>query len=723
MRVIRTVDDLQNAVLDALCPVVDRDLATRVARFIIYDEGEPTVIEEVVKRVGNHKFDKAKVEDFSETVFQLRDYKDVLKVYMNILIKCRQFENIFAFVNRLIVSHIGNESYVSKAKSYRIEERYFDRFIEIINYCGIKPDDCYEFFMAIATAGDNNVLSAWKEPLKEYSQLLKNRASDGIIYTSIEDKVVPSAFNETPSVVEEHVEVFEKPIKIYTDVQGVEEQVDEPKPVKEPRVVPIKRFANATEFETEVRDTVEVMQERMYGIRLKKYYADAGIPLKSLDGLIMTYVIDQFKTMEEVGFDNVLNSVEYVDESLGHKIAYIVYEVATLREKLLKSKWAMRLISLLADTDVLNKCFELISHNFTKNKAACTYFIDCIVRSGRREFTVLYRLLNRQKLTNKQKNYLTAAMYDLSELIDIDVELLYDEACDDFELNEKGARVFDFGRRVLEIRVTGNGEIEYYNIKTNKPARISDKVVVDDYKLKDYLTALKKGVSYQTKRLIGKYRNFQTYSVEDFENILLNNHLLRKLAEGIVWGRYNNGKLLDIFLIRDGKVVNVEGSSPAGDYVIGIAHSTELGRRAQDIANTSLLFDQLTPAEDVRKYSGSETRIVNLLEQPVDEKVFVNKLKHREYCVNDLDNRYRYSQLVRVRDKLNIVTVVDISIVSQGEEQFNKTNASVSFYRLSKLDKDVNGNFNISNASAMRLEELPQRVLSDEIGDIFESAR
>ncbi len=44
----------------------------------------------------------------------------------------RQYDNVFNFVKKIFVGQIGQIKYVSNKQAYTFDEKYFDRFVEIV---------------------------------------------------------------------------------------------------------------------------------------------------------------------------------------------------------------------------------------------------------------------------------------------------------------------------------------------------------------------------------------------------------------------------------------------------------------------------------------------------------------------------------------------------------------------------------------------------------------
>ena len=120
-------------------------------------------------------FSKDKIENFSDMLFQLKDYKYYLKVMLDLFLHGKKYNEIAYLINRTFVNHIGDAYYIS-GRNYDYSERYFDRFIEAVKYTGISYELVLDFVFYINQATQSEVCSRYLRPSKEYikSFILEN---------------------------------------------------------------------------------------------------------------------------------------------------------------------------------------------------------------------------------------------------------------------------------------------------------------------------------------------------------------------------------------------------------------------------------------------------------------------------------------------------------------------------------------------------------------------
>ena len=177
MRIIQTTNDLKNALIDSFCSSLNDIDSTKAVEFIMGDINK--INDDIIQKLQDKPLSIQACAQMAEIIMQLREYKLLLKNIVEVLLSSNNFEQICTFVNKLFVAHIGDYSYNSREKSYTLEERYFDRFVEIIKYCDIESKYFLPFFLAIFRSEASSIMYVWKEPLKEYLKLfVKNSEKD-----------------------------------------------------------------------------------------------------------------------------------------------------------------------------------------------------------------------------------------------------------------------------------------------------------------------------------------------------------------------------------------------------------------------------------------------------------------------------------------------------------------------------------------------------------------
>ena len=77
--------------------------------------------------------DTNELSTLAELIFQLNEYEPALCNFIKMLLYTKHYTGIVVFLEKLFVAHVGSCIYNSKNKEYSHKERFFDRFIEVVN--------------------------------------------------------------------------------------------------------------------------------------------------------------------------------------------------------------------------------------------------------------------------------------------------------------------------------------------------------------------------------------------------------------------------------------------------------------------------------------------------------------------------------------------------------------------------------------------------------------
>ncbi|MBQ9793228.1 MAG: hypothetical protein IJW32_05805, partial [Clostridia bacterium] len=403
MKYVRNIEDLKRYTFEFFDCFLPQNISDRMVNLFLLGIGDeqaliPTAIN-YLKEKGISENDAA---EYGEAILQLNDYKDLLKRYIELLLKAQCYEQICAFLNRIFLQQIGDAKYKSSRRAYSINERYFDRFVEITIYCNIDKTLYTPFFLAIFNAEAKSKMFDYKEPLKEYldiflkegddenfiSQLLNSDTKNGLseyankstlktlnalLQGYVDGEITNSAmikqalikhtqegFNIIETLLQDDSEDVRyratQLLLLITEDRRVKDRLkylyENTKDAKikallekECNFNALKKFGSEGEFLSYVDSNVTQIQERLYGARLKRYYEENKLDNTGISGKILTFVMDTFKSRDtDSQFIYLKEFFKYVDKDVLKALSKVVYDVAIYRERLLSSKWALRLI-------------------------------------------------------------------------------------------------------------------------------------------------------------------------------------------------------------------------------------------------------------------------------------------------------------------------------------------------------------------------------------------
>lgn len=784
MIILKTMEQLQGLVADVFKKEYQEEQANKLANFVVYGSGDSKEIFALAKEKRNAEFDKNAFGEMCQVIFQLNDYRLVLKNYIEILLAAFQFESVCSFVNRLFVANVGNFTYRSVQKQYSLSERYFDRFVEIIKYCNIADELLMPYFIDILTADGSSLCFNYKAPLKEYLKLYMQTAHEKLFAYITKEKIydcfgylleadtnktlkyllegyidgsldcvsvikayIPKYKQEAFNLLEGYChssneEVAYKAISIlllFKGDWGVDNflnSIYENNPSlkvkrivsKELEIDKFTKFASKEEYVAKVLETTPTIQERLYGLRLRRYYEDKGLT-DEFEAKSATFMMETFKTLSnELLIKYMPDYFSWAEKDTKEKIADIVFDVAWERNKLNSSKWALRLIACFGSKVLLEKMYdEIIYWLFTLKNNDSEYFFKCLALSGRAEIIDFIKYLRFNKnVDSKKVKKLEKALEIYSQVTGISIDEIDFMLTEDFGLDKEGERNFDLGRRIVRIKLDTDLEVKVFNAETGKAGRIADDVTCGDINLKQYIKAIEKEVTKQKKKFNQMFLGHMVLAFEDFERYIMNHNLLKIVAGNLLWGKYKNDRLYETFKLKNGQIKHISGSYMTDtDYSVALVHPLDLKDTVATVKNLAgeLLFGQLdVPTFDVNEFSTNAVSVDKFNGIFVGANLFITRLEKLTYKINDLGKDFYYNTLVKANERLNLLTVVEFDRVKLGEEQnFTTTVSSIRFYKLNSMPKDGK-NYMLSRGETMPFTAINHRVFSNELALIFRAA-
>ena len=250
------------------------------------------------------------------------------------------------------------------------------------------------------------------------------------------------------------------------------------------------KFNNAQEFFDFVEKATPQIQERLYGARLKRYYKNAALDNTGLNGKTLTFVMETFKNREaDTQLIYLKDFFKYVEKTTLQKLAQVVFEVAVYRQKLVSSKWALRLIAVFGDSELLNKMAEQIALwlQNKKTKETAKYFLDLLSECARDEIVEISKKLLENNTDKKQIKFLQDKIGDFCVSSHQNLEEVKDKLSNDLGFDQNGCKIINLDNRTIKAQINLDMTISLYNEKTGKSARIKDDVEYNGMPFKTYI--------------------------------------------------------------------------------------------------------------------------------------------------------------------------------------------------------------------------------------------
>lgn len=783
MKYVRNIEDLKRYTFEFFDCFLSQHLADQMVNYFLLGIGNKQELESQAANIlSQSTVSLDKIAEYGEAILQLNDYQDLLKKYTELLLKSHSFEHLCAFLNRIFLQQIGDAKYRSNRRQYSIKERYFDRFVEIVMYCHIEKSLYTPFFLAIFNSDAKSLMFDYKEPLKEYldiflkegddegfiSSLLSSDSKNGIseyanqntiktlsvlLNGYVQGEITSSAVlkqalnshrQEGLNIIEallqsDDSEVRYKATQLLVLINDERRVKDRLKYLyentrdakiktlleKECNFNSLVKFKDSQEFFDFAEKAVSQIQERLYGARLKRYYEKHNLDNTGLNGKTLTFVMETFKNREaDTQLIYLKDFFRYVDTEVLNKLAWVVFEVAVYRQKLVSSKWALRLIAVFANSQLLELMSEQIKIwlQDKKTKETAKYFLDLLSECARDEIVTISKKLLENNYDKKQIKFLQDKINDFCIASKQNVEEVKDKLSNDLGFDVNGCQLINLDNRVIKAQINLDMSISLFNNKTGKSARIKDDVYYQDMPFKKYLKNIQKQIKEQKKRLYNAFLEFRNYDIKSFEECIINNPLLNYLSQHLVWARYKKDKLAQICAFKDNKLVHLLGtmiSENFEDYTIALLQPLDAQEQKERIKEKfgQTLFNQLDfPVFNLSDYNANS--IDSLSGMFCNTKLFITRLQKLKYKVNDLDIKGHYSTLVKENKNLNLLTSVEFEKVALNLNTDSTTISKVRFFDLNKQQR-TGKTYNLNKLEAKAVNEIDPRILSNELALIF----
>lgn len=781
MKYVKSIDDFKKYSFEFFDSFLEEELSDLMVNSFLLDLGDREQLEnQAVSAIKAKGISIQEVCDYGEVILQLSDYRDLLKKFVSLLLKSEQFIPLSHFLNRIFLQKIGNVSYRSLKQDYTYKERYFDRFVEIIMYCDIEKELYMPFFFAILNSSSDSPLYFYKEPLKEYldSKLSNSKeeneingfldklktSTDGNAEYSLSKLIddftlgemdnlalIKTALQRDPAFslgIIENIMSQDKDreykcvqlLLLLSSTKAIQSRLKEIYDtttnkqikallVKELSSIVLASFNTEQEFLSFVDANVLSIQDRLYGIRLSRFYDAYNLSNVGINGKVMTFVLETFRNREATQqVEYFKDYFKFVDPYVMQSLCNIVYDISYQRKRLLSSKWAMRLISTFGSAKLLGIVFDNMEE-WLKDISLiepCQYFLDIMCSCAREEVLPYIKRLYDIAPTNKMKKFLDEKVSTFSMKKREDLEQVKDKIVDDLGFDRNGYKLVNLSHRQVLLRINPDCSITPLNVKSEKIARIRQQD--DAEELRKLVKVLEKKVKEQRKRLYSAFVEFRNYDAQSFDECIVGNNLLNFLAQHLLWGRYKNDRLVEICTLMFDRLNHVAGNmisdEAVGEYSVAILQNMDASDMKEKLSHVvQPLFDQFAlPFFESESLNLQSNSVDNLSGVFCNANLFVTRLEKIKFRVADCDENDTFGTLVKVNENLNLITAVEFDRLPMRNYDITTTLRQVRFYELNKNYKRGK-RFVLNKSDALMLENINPHVLSNELGVILSATK
>ena len=687
--------------------------------------------------------DWQETSDFGDAIFRLYDDDGVTAAAINEFLRLKWFAGVALIVSRsLLTRNYGNYRYTGVRYPYSAEERYFDRFIEMVRFFKIPEESLLPLLVHAQSYGRSDGSERWARPAEEYLTATCEKGIEPVLEKifTLPDRAGAleglCKINET-NVIEAAVRaLLTSPDANRQELRTLLSShkrlaLDYAAPYLEDGSISVREGAVRVMLlfrqDEKVRKTLLSVRDNEKSTKIKNLInSECGADTAAKG-------FKNIAELEAAARDSKLRggerglSLELFAKN-GEKLsrAAVSYILGVLGSKTVPPVQKAALYSLkpLLNTAMLGEtCAALAGREDAADKAGVSAFVFLFgahddahklllvadlhaIPPAKRKLFLNSCAISRLPVCRKYLNILSSDRKFASACRDAlaIVAAVTGRAADD--VREEFQEDFGLGK---------DGKYVY---NTESGAYFKDDLSVELYgspniRLTAWSKRLLKAVEVCSKRFEESFLARRRWQSNIFTENILGNNFLKIIASTLFWGEYKENKLERIFVI-DGAPKNLAGESITldGECRIGLVHPIELDKSAQFIKTITSrqAFNQMR--RDIyflKEFEIAHNCISRFKGSIVKKEIFLQNLAACGFApekdnasaikiINDYLIKIDYSQIL----------IQGYASVSIGEARLFSASNTPKF----------KGKFATDKSYALSMRILPEQLISDVIYDL-----
>lgn len=232
-----------------------------------------------------------------------------------------------------------------------------------------------------------------------------------------------------------------------------------------------------------------------------------------------------------------------------------------------KKRWVLYAASIHGGDDIIKKLQHQIQEwPQAARGAIAAEAVQALALNPRPQALLIVDGISRKFKFKQIKAAAGKALEFAAAQLNITTEELADRIVPDLGFNENMERVFDYGERKFTVTITTALEIEVFDESGKKlknlpaPGKRDDeeKAAAAYEEFKQMKKQMKATVSSQKMRLEIALSTGRQWSVEAWKNLFVKNPVMHQFATGLIWGVYEDRKLVSTFRYMEDGSFNTE---------------------------------------------------------------------------------------------------------------------------------------------------------------------
>ncbi len=255
-----------------------------------------------------------------------------------------------------------------------------------------------------------------------------------------------------------------------------------------------------------------------------------------------------------------------------------------------KTKWVLGIIAAFGGNEFVDILYNKILNYVLNNRGAMSaHVVTTMAMLGTPKALQKVDFISRKEKDKRTKASAIEALETAAKELKLTKDELLDKITPDFGISSNGVLEIDFGNRKFTMKITADLELSIIDengkiLKTLPKANKSDdaeKFKEGEFKFKEIKKELKEQVKMQKERLESGLSKNRLWNKQNWLELFALNPLMKQFAIGLIWGIYENGKVIKTFrYMEDGSFTDINDDSftiPENSF-IGMIHPIELSK-------------------------------------------------------------------------------------------------------------------------------------------------
>ncbi len=213
-----------------------------------------------------------------------------------------------------------------------------------------------------------------------------------------------------------------------------------------------------------------------------------------------------------------------------------------------------------SDSQIIKLKNQLLTWGGASRGVLAAFVVNAIAMNGGSVALMMVDEMGARFSNNQVKNAAKAAFSVAAKALEIPEDELSDKIVPTLGFNKEGEKIIDFGSRTFKVTLMPDFTFTIYDNEKQKivkqiPAPGTSSDVIKAHAAKKEFEETKKQmkltVQSQTNRLEKVLMNGRKWTAESWNNLFVENPIMRRFATGLIWGIYDGDVLVETFRYMD----------------------------------------------------------------------------------------------------------------------------------------------------------------------------